>query len=145
MPSIPNVIIHPNISFSSKLAQLEPKALHYHRGVLMAKFLINSDTNTPQPQNMSHPPRPEIGTTIAGKPVKQGYPSLQVVYEILSYAKMAKLMSLYNPASPGVTITYDDPITGSSISKNAYMHEPTIGARQTLYHRDVSVLFTHLT
>lgn len=110
----------------------------------MAKFLINSDQATPQPQNMRHPPRPEVGTTLSGKPVKQGYPGLEIVYQILSYDKMAKLMSFYDPTNPTVTVTYDDPITGASVIKTCEMHEPVVGGRQTRYYNDVTVLFTRL-
>lgn len=111
----------------------------------MARFLINGDTDTPQPQDMRHPPRPEVGTTLAGRPVKQGYAGVDIVYSILNYAKMKKLMSLYDPADPSVTITYDDPITGSSVTRNAMMHEPEIGRRMTLYFADVVVRFTRVT
>jgi hypothetical protein len=110
----------------------------------VAKFLINSDGSTPQPHNMRHIPRPEVGTSLSGKPIKQGYASLEAQYVILPYGKMSKLFSLYDPNNPVVTITYDDPITGQSVTRSAVMHEPTIGSRETLYHKEVSVIFTRI-
>lgn len=112
----------------------------------MGRFSIDADPDTPQPHNMVHPERPEVGAYMNGMPIKQGFPGLEVTYDVLTYAKMAKLRSLYNASDPRVQVTYDDPDspTGESVTEDAWMHEPKIGARETLYYRNVTVLFTGL-
>jgi hypothetical protein len=110
----------------------------------MARFLIDSDEATPQPNDMRHPGMPIVGTTLAGAPVHQGFPGLEVSYQVLSYEKIKKLFDLYDPTSPGVTVTFDEPRTGARARYDAVMHEPEVGGRTTLLYLNVVVRFTHL-
>lgn len=108
--------------------------------------MIDSDADTPQPQDMRNVPAPIIGYTLSGKPIKQGFDSLEIVYQILTYAKMAKLQSLYDPADPLVSVTFDDPVSGTAQTyTKAYMEPPQIGGRTTMYYMNVVVKFTHVT
>ena len=111
----------------------------------MARFLIDSNETTPQPNDMRHPTVPVIGLTLAGSPVRQGYPGLEVTYDLLSYEKMRALLALYDPIDPRVTVTFDEPQSGQSVRYDAVMLEPEIGRRATLFYLNVTVRFIRLT
>lgn len=110
----------------------------------MGAFAINSDAATPQPHDMRHPTPQVVAYTLAGDPVVQGFPGLEITYQILDYTKMAKLKSFYVANNPSVTVTFDDPDTGAQGTFNAKMEPPQIGGRMTLYFTNVTVKFTHL-
>lgn len=111
----------------------------------MSLFAINYDADTPQPQDVQYEERPVVGTTIDGDPVIQGYEAIVAVYTHLPFADMAILKALYDPAHPTVVVTYDDPDTGASVTRNGKMHPPKIGGVYLDLWKGVSVRFSRLT
>ena len=110
------------------------------------RFLIDSDTDTPRPVgDIKHINAKHLGTSTYGWPTQGEHISLVARFPVLTYAQMHWLVSKWDPNNPEVTVSYDDPITGTYVTQSAIMHEPQEGSRSTMFYYDVAVTFGRLT
>lgn len=107
-------------------------------------WAIKNDTSIPAPHNVIHHPRQQVGTTLAGAPVIQGFAAQTWQWHVLDQAKMAALLALYDPAAPQVEITFRTRVTNTYVAKWPMMGEPTIGERFPRIYRNVSIRFTRI-
>ena len=112
----------------------------------MPAFLINSDPDTPVPQEVIVTPRSLVGHFLDGRAVYQGYESLEAKWTTIREERLNKLLSLYDPNNQAVTVTYFDPTTLAPVTRTAIMEQPVDGGRKLGFHafQTVSVKFTHL-
>ena len=97
------------------------------------------------PDGYQEEPVPVIGYTLAGTPVRQGYPAISFTWSFMKQEHMANLMACYRDARRGVAeITYIDRSTGKLVKAWGMMHEPVIGARQIVYYANITVKFTKI-
>lgn len=99
------------------------------------------------PDGYQEEPVPVVGYTLAGIPIRQGWPTLTFTWSFMQQQHMTALLATYNPAAPQVTITYVDKAVGPETlrSATAMMHEPIVGARQLVYYNNIAVKFTRVT
>lgn len=94
------------------------------------------------PDGYQEEPVPVVGTNLKGEPVRQGYPTFTFTWSFLKQSQMTALMLAYTPEDPKKTVRYIDKETGELATMTAMMHEPIVGARQTIYYANVAVRFT---
>ncbi len=105
-------------------------------------FAINNVWLFP-PDMYQEEPQTVVGYTTSRKPVRQGPRAWTFGWKSLKQEHMTRLMSLYNPALPFVTITYIEKDTGLMAQMTGMMEEPIVGARMSIFYGNVSVRFTH--
>ncbi|HEY7032321.1 MAG TPA: hypothetical protein VH482_13365 [Thermomicrobiales bacterium] len=96
------------------------------------------------PSNYQEENVPVVGFDLAGRPIRQGFPTITFVWDILDQAKMTALMDAWDPESPKTNIRYVDKSTGSLVQKSCYLIEPVVGQRGTLYFFNVALRAVHL-
>lgn len=103
-----------------------------------------------------HIPPQIIGYTVSGKPVQQGFPSLEVTWKVVTYDEMAEIYALWDGQGAGFVpryqilyrsqySDYDEEHDGIYYTvRYGIMHQPKIGKRLNKYYQDVTVTFTNL-
>lgn len=91
------------------------------------------------PDGYQEEPIPEAGIALDGKPIRQGYPTFTFTWTLLKQHQMTRMMEVYDPAFPSVTVTFIDKATGELVQRRGVMHEPIVGARQIVYYNNVAL------
>ena len=100
----------------------------------------------PQPSGMINTPPQIVGRDVNGFPKYLGYSSIQLQWNVLDYDQMSSLLRYYSPNwTSTVSVTYDDPITNTSVTKTGYMQRPTVGHAEVLTYYDISVTIAKLS
>jgi hypothetical protein len=106
-------------------------------------FAINGNWIYP-PDTYQEEPLSVVGYTTGRRPIRQGLGTITFGWKTLKDANMRKLMSLYNPANPSVTLTYINKYSGTLMTKQGMMEEPLVGSRMGTFSGSVMVRFTHV-
>ena len=94
------------------------------------------------PDGYQEEPIPQVGATLSGKPILQGYHTFTFTWSFLNQVNMSALWEKWNPANPQVDVTYIDKATGELAIMTAMMHEPIVGARNIVFYQNVAVKFS---
>ncbi len=105
-------------------------------------FAINNVWLFP-PDSYQEEPISVVAYTTSRKPVRQGPRTWTFGWKTLKQDHMTRLMSVYNPANPQVTITYIEKDSGSLTTMTGMMEEPIVGGRASVFYGNVTVRFTH--
>lgn len=120
-----------------------PLLLSYWVVPPITAFSINGDVTIPKPHHMEYGLPTQVGYDLSGVAVVQGYTAVTWIYDELLDTAIAKLMAHYDPANPQVTVTYPNEL-GVWTQKQAMYIPPNLGARETIKHNNVQIVFTHI-
>jgi len=115
-------------------------------------FQISSDgvtyNSTFAPTQVQHVPPVEAGVLLSSRPLRQGLPSLQVTFQVLSYSEMVTLMGFWQETPGFASYLYlkirDERDASKLAIYTAVMHQPDASNRLAEWFENVTVLFTHL-
>lgn len=107
-------------------------------------FAINGIWLFP-PDGYQETPIPIVGYNLLGEPIRQGYAQFIFTWSFMTQQRLTALLSVYNPNSPQMNVTFIDKQTGALVTKSGMMEEPIVGTRMIIYYQNVAVKFTRIS